>query len=805
MRPCTLEIEGFAAFRERTVIDFRDVELFAIVGATGHGKSTIIDAMCFALYGKVPRHGERDIAPAMTLGVNETKVSLTFEVAQATYIATRVLRRKPSGDGATTRALRLEQLDDDGSTEVLAGSKSEFEPWVQRLIGLDFDQFTKCVVLPQGQFAAFLHARAGDRVAILAALLDLGRYDRMAAAARDRAKRAAGTREALTAERARLGDVTAESLRAAQARVASLGELRATIDGSLPLDAALQTAITAAHDGAARARAAAATLAAIRPPDDVRALTQQIDDARAVADAAYADAIAADKALTESEARVAEFPALEDLKSAAQAHVAHAETTERIANGEAHLREARELETVATEAVAAAKVSLEAAQAELEELQHRHAHVELRASLRKGEPCPVCEQQVSTLPPKLRTTEVRAARKKVQACRATLDKAEVAAQEATGARAKSEALLESLKQQLDAHAARIEAFPDGARLARLLGDAGAAHERANAARTAATRARAAAQAAADRVAGLDGAIQNAEAELLRRREAIVACGVEAPAPARGGLTQQWDALAAWADDVLPDYEKNAAELDDVAAAKKAEQDALRGDLVARAVALEVAPPPDGEPAVLAIRVAEAQRDAAHLVNQRATQLARADELDREIAGAREHETVAAELGRLLDKAHFGQWLVDEALRALVAGASVMLDRLSGGQYALTTDSDGDLLVVDHVNADETRSVRSLSGGETFQASLALALALADRIADLAADGAAALESMFLDEGFGTLDPETLDVVAGTVESLGAGERMVGVVTHVAELAERMPVRFRVRKTGRTSTVTREDA
>jgi exonuclease SbcC len=83
--------------------------------------------------------------------------------------------------------------------------------------------------------------------------------------------------------------------------------------------------------------------------------------------------------------------------------------------------------------------------------------------------------------------------------------------------------------------------------------------------------------------------------------------------------------------------------------------------------------------------------------------------------------------------------------------------------------------------------------------------LADRIADLAADGAPALESVFLDEGFGTLDPETLDVVAGTVESLGAGERVVGVVTHVADLAERMPVRFRVRKVGRTSTVTREDA
>jgi exonuclease SbcC len=149
-------------------------------------------------------------------------------------------------------------------------------------------------------------------------------------------------------------------------------------------------------------------------------------------------------------------------------------------------------------------------------------------------------------------------------------------------------------------------------------------------------------------------------------------------------------------------------------------------------------------------------------------------------------------------------MVDEALQALVDGASILLEQLSGGQYALTTSPEGDLLVIDHANADETRSVRSLSGGETFQASLALALALADRISELAVAGAAALESIFLDEGFGTLDPETLDVVAGTIESLGHGERVVGVVTHVADLAERMPVRFRVHKDGRTSLVAREE-
>src|SRR4051794_11855961 len=167
MRPVTLEIEGFGAFRDRTVVDFADAELFAIVGATGHGKSTLIDAICFALYGKVPRHPKGEIAPVMTLGANETKVSFTFEIAGRTYIATRVLRR--DGNGKVHTKGRRFELIVDGNAELLGATEKEVEAAIQHHVGLDFGQFTKCVVLPQGDFAAFLHASAGDRVAILSA------------------------------------------------------------------------------------------------------------------------------------------------------------------------------------------------------------------------------------------------------------------------------------------------------------------------------------------------------------------------------------------------------------------------------------------------------------------------------------------------------------------------------------------------------------------------------------------------------------------------------------------------------------
>jgi exonuclease SbcC len=133
-----------------------------------------------------------------------------------------------------------------------------------------------------------------------------------------------------------------------------------------------------------------------------------------------------------------------------------------------------------------------------------------------------------------------------------------------------------------------------------------------------------------------------------------------------------------------------------------------------------------------------------------------------------------------------------------------LEQLSGGQYALGVDEDNEFTVVDHRNADERRSVKTLSGGETFQASLALALALADHVGALAAGGAAKLDAIFLDEGFGTLDAESLDTVAATLETLGHAGRMVGIVTHVRELADRVPVRYEVLKNARSATVTRAD-
>jgi exonuclease SbcC len=165
----------------------------------------------------------------------------------------------------------------------------------------------------------------------------------------------------------------------------------------------------------------------------------------------------------------------------------------------------------------------------------------------------------------------------------------------------------------------------------------------------------------------------------------------------------------------------------------------------------------------------------------------------------EDEAVANQLGLLLRSNAFEAWLMQSALEELVERATDRLLELSAGQYSLVVDGN-EFLVRDHTNADELRNAKTLSGGETFLASLALALALSEATAELAPEGAPQIESIFLDEGFGTLDPDTLDTVAAAIEELGSTGRMVGIVTHIRDIADRMPVRLEVSKVAGVSSV-----
>ena len=136
---------------------------------------------------------------------------------------------------------------------------------------------------------------------------------------------------------------------------------------------------------------------------------------------------------------------------------------------------------------------------------------------------------------------------------------------------------------------------------------------------------------------------------------------------------------------------------------------------------------------------------------------------------------------------------------IIARANVRLLRMTDGQYELLrkleaengkSQSGLELDVLDHFNGG-VRSVKTMSGGETFMASLALALGFADEIQSLA--GGIQLDAMFIDEGFGTLSAEALDKAIGTLGGLVEGEKLVGIISHVGELKERIDNQIVVKK------------
>ena len=209
--------------------------------------------------------------------------------------------------------------------------------------------------------------------------------------------------------------------------------------------------------------------------------------------------------------------------------------------------------------------------------------------------------------------------------------------------------------------------------------------------------------------------------------------------------------------------------------------------------------PTRAPTAVAQAHARAEADLAAIRQN----LQKAARLDEQIKAHREEEQVAVMLGNALRATSFERWLCGEALDSLMIEASQTLMELSGGQYQLDRDDRNELMVIDYQDAGSRRPVHTLSGGETFQASLALALALSRQVTSLSA-GLRDLNSMFLDEGFGTLDEETLETVATTLERLATdSDRMIGVITHVPALAERVPVRFVVSHAGGSSAIRKE--
>ncbi|MGZ4803920.1 MAG: AAA family ATPase [Acidimicrobiia bacterium] len=790
MRPVRLEVQGFGAFREPTVIDFDGVELFALVGPTGSGKSTVIDAMCFALYGSVPRYGNKgSVAPIVTMGAIEARVSLTFEAGGRRYIATRVVRRQKQGS-ATTKEARLEAVDG----EVLAGSVGEIDGAVEGLLGLTFEHFTRAVVLPQNEFARFLHDKPAARQDLLIKLLGFDVYERMMRDARAQAAEHEAVVNLAEQQLSALADCTPDQLEIWKQWAELYQGLRKEVRAARAALTKLERDAAAAAESAARERDIVTRLEKVKVPVAVEKLAVERDAAEKLLDEAVAAAGEAAALVGTAQETLTRLGPRDALVAARAAYV----ELEQVRTARAGVTERAERADVE---LASAASALAAAEHALESLQVAHAAHALVGALAVGAPCPVCDQPVARVPKHRAPTALSSARKQLDAAKA----ADRRARETAAAAKQSATELDGRERALSR---QVSGQPDQAEIDRQLVEIEAATAALETARSCDAAARKREGDARKALAMIDGRLQKAAAAFRAQRDALVQVGIEPP-PERGDLASDWPALVEWARAETPTHEAASLTADAAVSALGHAREEQLGALVERAREAEIDVPAGGSrrpsvtPDELADVVVEAEQGALASVRRVTEGMKERARLEQEIerSGAEVH--VARELARLLDARNFERWLVAEALELLVDGASLRLRELSAGQYSFAfEEANRDFLVVDHRNADERRSVRTLSGGETFQASLALALALADQLADLAADGAARLESIFLDEGFGSLDPDTLEVVAGTIENLGAGDRTVAVVTHVRDLADRMPVQYRVTKGPRTASVER---
>ena len=888
MRPLKLTLSAFGPYAAETVLDLSQLGrggLYLVTGDTGAGKTTLFDAITYALYDH-SSGGVREGAMLRSKYAEPgtpTFVELEFEVRGQRCTVRRnpeYLRPKARGEGFTTEKADACLTYADGRPPVTRAK--DVTAAVVDIIGLDYNQFSQIAMIAQGQFTRLLNASTEERSKIFRKLFRTQPYQRLqerlqaenAALTRQREEQSVRIGQLLSGLSWAEGDADGAVL-AALAPLCEAGG-QASPETLLPLlDALLagqEQALSAAT--AARTQAEAEldklhqTLGRAEQAEKLRleltaAQTRQ-DALRPVLDAAEAEAArhAGDSAaldalagkLERAKSDLAAFDGLDSLEkklSAARdaAALENARAEKRRAalgqlDGELTALEqslaalgGAEAENVSLEARAEQLARRETALAQLaqslaegqrrgqaaRQAQERylladgakeraHAlrdHLEraflnaqaglLAEGLTDGTPCPVCG---STHHPRRAVLPAEApTQARVDAARQSADEADRAAQEASAAAAKAVAADREAKATLrrDAEALLPERFtsPEGpvkltvsllktalAEESEALHAAQEALDKAlkqNAVALAAkarqederqkkTAQRSAleaeARASAEEAARQSAAAKALEAQCAEARAALPAAGREEARRALAGLENERRALRAGMDAAA-------------SALAKARQDYAAAEAAVTALTARLLP----------------NRKAADLYRQHAA--ARA-ELERRWQWVNALASTAGGTLSSKQKIRLEAYIQMNYLDAILVHANTRLMQMTAGQYELErvgaenqrSQSGLDLGVIDHYNGTR-RSVKTLSGGESFKASLALALGLSDEVQSAA--GGIRLDTLFLDEGFGSLDDESLEQAIRVLAGLTEGDRLVGIISHVAALKERIDKQVVVKK------------
>ena len=912
MRPIKLELTGFTCFKELQSISFDDLELFAIVGQTGAGKSSILDAITYALFGETSRLGSRGLEQLVSQGANGMQVALEFESGHERFRVSRAWSIK-----ASERQVRFEKFDGVRFITAVEGVKvKDVAGAIQAVVGLDFDGFTRAILLPQGEFDRFLRGDAKERRELLKGLLNLEHFEAMReranSIARDAKSRSDQIKLLLEGEYAGATLEASEALEAELEALKSrilllttqlerdrvrLSEVRELQKLALELERvrnklrsleAQQSQVVTARDRAALARRVAAVMPFVttleRALVGIQKSTQELEAAKlelervakieANSENKLDAAREAAEILPELERQVhdlsASMPKLERLRALGGnlqlEHESPSVFSERrmteleelksklndFKRAEADAKDAArdvgeaksnlekfnlQLETIKSELVtckdAGTKTGVRAKELE-SELAHARREVGAAAvtmGLKVGDPCPVCGTPLKILPQQLESripdlendlqleqaklldlrseyqrllesqkntiantektqTEFQKFERQLEQTTEQIKLIRLEFERSLGSNENPKTLLEDArKRALAGLALEIRRATNGLDPVAAVAEIGKRRKKlqtdVDTAREERSKIQASSAQAKTRLEFVEKTVLERNAELEERQTelsaALRAAEISSIEEARNAALPEKEIIK------LEALEREHLEAMN---ASRSDENRILEQLAGRIFDGEVLTQleQDVKNAELEQRNANSQQGRLEqLLKDIAERRAKAKELNRERNKLEKQYDIYAALAADLKGNEFQEFMLEGVQQELLSRASHIMREVTRERYTLEL-KEGEYVVLDNWNGLDARSVKTLSGGESFIASLSLALALSDYLA-----GHKALGALFLDEGFGTLDADALDAVSSVLEAIQTQGRMVGVITHVASLAERLPNRLVIEK------------
>jgi hypothetical protein len=865
MVPVRVHLEGFLSYREPAVLDFSGRNLWLLWGRNGVGKSTVFDAITFALFGE-GRFGGRNVREYLNHHCSQMSVAFDFDLG-----AERFRVKRTAGSQSTFQVFTLDPEREDRATPVPGThTAAGFKSWVEDNFPLDSFTFSAAALLKQGGAEVLLAADATDRRKFMAKVVNLRPYINLQMEVSAKAVR-------LKNEVATLRAMSADVEKKATGLVRAVRAEFALPETQYP-DAPLWTTVTRVRDRLARTteeleveitglEAARDGLVGLVAPGSL--LSQQeraiIERAKLIQQSvAFDDTLGRAEVIEERAERFALLTAVADAASrfvAARNEFLEADQDAARARAEAERAQQEEERLTqerpgAEKAVEAARVARDAAHYELARAEARCTEIQNRLRLlesNKDRPeCAACGQplspgHVAEERQRLRESESTAAAACTAAAAAfgTRETELVTAERNlndidAGIRSAGERRSNARAAQTVAEARRERAGADAqaacGALAEIQGAAKAAPWAATLIAAATTESEAPDKTAPSLISLLRsgeppsaGADPGSDIALLRAELAALA-GADAEKETLDAARTEAEKLAARIAALEADIRSADALLDpggDGNARLEAERARLKAlrDEIRESLKTEEARIREGDGAAAALRgftalagrVVAAAKAALERVRSEEASARERREAAREYGGtlaslqtdmealeATLRETLRAfllhdTLARKLDEGNLQAVLRDRAEAAIVANADVILQRLSGGSLRLERNANSDealdLCVRDFEKGDRAMRPAALSGSQKFRLAVALALGIGQYAA---AGSAGGVESVIVDEGFGSLDREGRERMIEELSRLSTLLKRVVVVSHQEEFENAFPNQWNIVLEGNTA-------